>query len=432
MAPSSGKRKAKEHASDHDEEDHRPLKRERSAPQVGPAECEPPSSESELLSLLDFSTLSSEDRVIARFDELARKLLSGSFHLVISNSTPTASEVHYQFLEIEFYLWMSSCHEDPFTHGSEEQRISGRWYFHRAPKRSEDASRSLTSGGYRGGTRKGLDLTLGSVDPALGINSSTVKSRFFNSEVQESESDEMEAQQSPSVGSPSCEVRGGILLRSMKRLGKDEKIISGPSLLVDEVLRQSNYNSGRSKPLGIAELVDNLWGGDISAFSRSAESSRSTTMFLQAVDTSDSGLSSVKPATIHKSPRIGLELSHPGTLPERHHPRVVYLDRRYRYFVHPQLLTANGRVQTFLGILDDVHSEGAAKGKDKIQSVSKERIGELTGLKTTSVANYLSYYLEGYEGGNLKSFVGPAGKGACSSPATYLRMMGTLAKALRP
>ncbi|KAJ8074013.1 hypothetical protein PM082_012303 [Marasmius tenuissimus] len=432
MAP-FGKRKAEESASDQNEEDHRPAKRDRSAIQVDPqpAECEPQaSSESELLHVLDFSTLTSEDRVIARFDELARKLLSGSFHLVISNST-TGSEVHYQFLEIEFYLWMSGCHEDPFTHGSEEQRISGRWYFHRAPKRSEDASRSLTSGGYRGGTRKGLDLTLGSVDPTVGINSSTVKSRFFDSELLESKSDELEDQQSPSV-STSCEIRGGILLRSMKRLGKDEKVISGPSLLVDEVLRQSSSNSNRSKPLGIAELVDTLWGGDISAFSRSAEGSRSTTMFLQAVDTSDSGLSAVKPVTIHRSPRIGLELSHPGTLPERHHPRVVYLDRRYRYFVHPQLLTANGRVQTFLGILDDVQSEGVAKGKDKVQSVSKERIAELTGLKTTSVANYLNYYLEGHEGGNLKSFVGPAGKGACSSPATYLRMMGTLARVLRP
>jgi hypothetical protein len=28
---------------------------------------------------------------------------------------------------MEFYLQKAKCHEDPFTHGSEEQKVSGRW-----------------------------------------------------------------------------------------------------------------------------------------------------------------------------------------------------------------------------------------------------------------------------------------------------------------
>ena len=37
-------------------------------------------------------------------------------------------EIEYDILEIEFYLLKEGCHEDPYTHGAEEQRSSGRWY----------------------------------------------------------------------------------------------------------------------------------------------------------------------------------------------------------------------------------------------------------------------------------------------------------------
>jgi len=38
----------------------------------------------------------------------------------------------------------------------------------------------------------------------------------------------------------------------------------------------------------------------------------------------------------------------------------------------------------------------------------------------------LEHYKAGVDSGKLKAFVGAQGKGASSSPATYLRMMGTL------
>jgi hypothetical protein len=39
---------------------------------------------------------------------------------------------------------------------------------------------------------------------------------------------------------------------------------------------------------------------------------------------------------------------------------------------------------------------------------------------------YLGDYKAGLQNGALHSFVGSAGKGASASPATYLKMMGTL------
>ncbi|KAL0573654.1 hypothetical protein V5O48_008300 [Marasmius crinis-equi] len=432
---SFGKRKAEE--SELNEEKRRRLERDLSPAIFEADEAERittalSDSEFELLNLLDLSNATSETEIKNHFETIASKLLSGSFHLVVRRKTETqVSEVHYELLEIEFYLWKSGCHEDPFTHGSEEQRISGRWYFHRAPKKSEDASRSLTSSGYRGGTRKGLDLTLGCAPPAAPSRSATIRSRFFG-DTEITGSSDCPGSSKPTPVASGVDLRGGILLRSMRRLGVDEKVISGPSLLVDEILKQSDPRTDNPKALGIADVVDGLWKGDISAFSHRKKDSRLSSMFLKAVERpalAKSGIQNIP--TIYKSPRIGLELSHPGTLPEASHPRVIYLNRRYRYFVNPRSLIANGRVQTFLGILDVVQSEDMTNtGRDKIHAASKERIAELTGLKAGSVANYLNSFLEGYEEGKLKAFVGPSGKGASSSPATYLRMMGTLAKIL--
>jgi hypothetical protein len=53
-------------------------------------------------------------------------------------------------------------------------------------------------------------------------------------------------------------------------------------------------------------------------------------------------------------------------------------------------------------------------------------LARITGLKEPTVKRYLGDYLRGLDQGSLKAFVGPAGKGASSSPTTYLRMMGIL------
>lgn len=73
---------------------------------------------------LDFSALESASSIEKRANVVAEALLH-DFRLVVRRHD--AVEVEHEILELEFYLWKDGCHEDPFTHGSEEQKISGQW-----------------------------------------------------------------------------------------------------------------------------------------------------------------------------------------------------------------------------------------------------------------------------------------------------------------
>lgn len=92
-----------------------------------------------------------------------------------------------RILELEIYF-QSASHADPFCHAREIQAHPALWHFHR----SGNATTTL-AGGYRGGTRKGLDVTFGNE-----------------------------------------QARAGILLRSLQ--AEDGTVICGPSKLVESVL----------------------------------------------------------------------------------------------------------------------------------------------------------------------------------------------------
>lgn len=132
---------------------------------------------------------------------------------------------------------------------------------------------------------------------------------------------------------------------------------------------------------------------------------------------------------IYKSPRIGLDLSHPGTTgPEVKplHPRIRFLPRRYRYFTHPSELVANGRAQTFLGIVYSRMPSDIDKGlKDRKMLAEVVR---LSGMKEGTATKYLADYVGGRAGGAklLEDFIRLKGKSAASSPSTYLIMMGAI------
>lgn len=74
--------------------------------------------------------------------DVANTLLNKS-HLKCKNKI-------YRICEVEFYL-LDKTHNDEYTHANKNQMRYGRWYFHRYP-----------NGAYKGGTYKGMDLTLGS------------------------------------------------------------------------------------------------------------------------------------------------------------------------------------------------------------------------------------------------------------------------------
>ncbi|KAF9021261.1 hypothetical protein BDZ89DRAFT_906508, partial [Hymenopellis radicata] len=129
---------------------------------------------------------------------------------------------------------------------------------------------------------------------------------------------------------------GGVLLRTVSYRSTG-KVISGPSLLVDHILTLSGATS-------ISSLATEKWDGNTGA--------------LNVPDSFDAGRTykylapskEKRLSTIYTSPRIGLELFNPGTPCSLACPRVRFVGKHYRYFVHPELLVANGRAQTMLAV----------------------------------------------------------------------------------
>ena len=100
---------------------------------------------------------------------------------LVRDAVLIAGETRLRPVEIELY-YFGARHRDPFAHRDPEQLEPGRWYFHK------------TGGTYRGGSFKGLDLSLG-------------RSGTW----------------------------GGALIRSVR--GPEGDLVSGPSLVVDLLLR---------------------------------------------------------------------------------------------------------------------------------------------------------------------------------------------------
>lgn len=97
-------------------------------PQTDTAPAPPCVTPTALLALLDFTLLTTHAAIASRFDAIADALLH-RFRLRIARADGAGTVVctDYEILELEFYLYMPRLHEDPFTHGSDEQRQSGRW-----------------------------------------------------------------------------------------------------------------------------------------------------------------------------------------------------------------------------------------------------------------------------------------------------------------
>ena len=74
--------------------------------------------------LLDLTAISDHAQLTERFDQVARALLYDYYMVVNQPGKSTKLEI----MEMEFYVQKEGFHEDPFTHGSEEQKIAGRWY----------------------------------------------------------------------------------------------------------------------------------------------------------------------------------------------------------------------------------------------------------------------------------------------------------------
>ncbi|KAF8575330.1 hypothetical protein K439DRAFT_1277856, partial [Ramaria rubella] len=334
--------------------------------------------------LLDASKLINHSQISTRFSEITQAIIYNHYLRVDHEGTSTDFEI----LEIEFYLYMDEVHSDPFCHAHDDQRISAQWYFHRAPRNTASTIRPTHSeaGGYRGGTRKGLDLTFGT----------PITSQFFPV---------------PEVSLRLPQIRGGILLRTMKTVDGSGTVISGPSLLVDHILKIT-------KSRNVSELVNVKLAGRISAIPPA--DAQSTALYLIPYSRGKS------PLPIHRSPRVGLDLAHSSVVPRVTDPRVQYLSKLYRYFIRPELLKSNGRCHTLIGLLLEQCPAGQNQNPSLDCPILAARLMEMTSLQPTTLQRYINDFTQGFTKRSLAEYVGSAGKGASSNPQKFMRLMGVL------
>ena len=249
--------------------------------------------------------------------------------------------------------------------------LSQHRYFHRTP-----TTLGVSTTSYRGGSRKGMDLTFGSPitflpDSAPGTNSDSI--------------------------------RGGILLRTIRRV-KDQTVVTGPSRLVDEILGQSGAQS-------ISELVQSMWKDDTFALTPTLPNSRPSLRIIPRTKYPTSTIPI-------RCPRIGLDLSHRSTTNSPWDPRLVFVCKPYRYVVSPELLRSSGRPQTFVGVYDRL--SGSAGGDT---AGLAKAIADVTGIREQTVLRYIKNLGCGLEGSrSLDKFI----RTKTRSVADYLSMVGAL------
>ncbi|CAG8694694.1 6825_t:CDS:1, partial [Acaulospora morrowiae] len=369
-----------------------------------------------IIPVLEAETVETHSFYQQTFKKIANFLLFNTRLLLPKNQV-------FTFLEIEFYLRDETHdHDDPYSHGHEHQLTSGEWYFHHVGKV-----------GYRGGTRKGVDITFGSRDR---------------------------------------NIYGGILIRSIRN-DTNNQVIEGPSLVVDKILECC----GVDQKGGIREMVEIHWK-EKSGILKDAENSNGLvyiTLLNNVKETSShnsllnenneilaspyfsqhsSGsnkkrnnteteavspyfpqsspisrqkkikfdyqdeLKSENPSptessselssscVVYNSPRVGLTLSNTLPSPE---VRLRYILKPYRFMIFPHLLK-KGKAQLIVGL------------HDEFNDVSK--VAEILRTNQATVVNHVREVSMGMgdDGGDVKSFLGIKNKG--SSGLEYCRMVG--------
>jgi hypothetical protein len=257
-----------------------------------------------------------------------------------------------------------------------------------------------------------------------------------------------DAPSAPIQGDSGMDVRGGILIRGLLPVSGGPAII-GPSLCVDAILSAAGATS-------IKELVTDFWVSDTSALEAKIRQSPvwlelkrpSRNMSVAAGSTSPVQTSELE--LIYSGPRVGLELSHPGTLAVATDPRVRFVAAPLRFFRRPQLFTSKGRAHTLLAVLRTLHPPSppspstlstddpvrievqAAATPNPVPKSSDARLAlfeslsSATGLGLRTVTTYMEAYEAGWSDGDISRFVGSKGKGVGAKADAYMRMAGTL------
>jgi hypothetical protein len=335
-------------------------------------------------------------------------------------------------------------------------------YFHRPPSFSGQGITPVSTvtdvggeGGYRGGTRKGMDLTFGPPLARTYDGQEKTRSTFFTISKEQPSTSTSTLAETPAVPESTTFIHGGVLLRTLRRV-KDQKVTSGPSLLVDEVLRAHSGEGKKGAIDGIKELVTDVWDNDIWAFNSPTEQDLQQGKRMMVMRTrpampkakKNPFTGATEDVVVYRSPRIGLDLAHRsiplpssagGSSATLKHSRTRFIARPYRCFTHPNLLVANGKPQTFLGVLNHVLQK---KGTNEQKIPNSRLVAEVvkrTGMKEATAKPWVETYTEAQnfkkEGDDtvvkeLKEFIGPKGKNISGQSVRYIGMVGVLGKLL--
>jgi len=261
------------------------------------------------------------------FGEVASTLLNRT--VLVINKQP------FRMAEIEFYLTHPSAMPDPYPHNDPIQVNRWLWYFHRSSGKS-----------YRGGTYKGLDITIGDAP------------RFI----------------------------GGILIRSLlglvpaelepaqkKKKGNDA-FVCGPCKLVDHILTLNGYDYAEKD--ATRNFVETTLKDDLSV-----EAAEGKALYLRHSTPDDR----ITPMELLTSGRVGLN---PNKTSE-HQMRYVF--KSYRYFL-PLPEINKGRALAIMALHHEAHRSPA-------------EIAKLTGATPAAIAKCLDAYEKGKKK-KAASFVG--------------------------
>lgn len=218
--------------------------------------------------------------------------------LILNNTLLIINHIPHRICEIEFYYL------DPFGHRHALQQLLGYWYFHAAGKT-----------GYKGGTYKGMDITFTSTLP---------------------------------------DTYGGILIRSIQL--PSEKMIEGPSKIVDYVLVKGKFKS-------IADMMSNC--GDHHGKLQVNDVTAPVYLRYDPTLTSEH---------IYSAPRVGLSLKIPSK------EKYEYIMRNYRYFINPHNIKKMKNL-IVLALLQQGHDQ------NMVQKITK------TSLIT--IKRYQDHFIEG-------------------------------------
>jgi hypothetical protein len=257
-----------------------------------------------------------DDNVGGWFDRIAQVLLNESQLLVGGKA--------HRLTEIEFYYY-TSIHADPFAHRDPVQVHTGRWYFHR------------TRGVYRGGSFKGVDVTFGDATAF-----------------------------------------GGILFRSLET--PEGEMITGPSLLVDHLLRLSGVKNVAALDGAIGART--VWD-------------RTSPLVLQRAGER-------RLDRIYRSARVGLTLRST----KKDGAGLRYILRPYRHLTEPRGIS-KGKAHLVVAL----HMEG----------VGADELRRLTGSPRHSIERYIAEYEAGKRECNVDAYFGKD-----LTPAELCRLHGTI------